>query len=82
MAYTFLKSQGQPIGKSLVEDDKLELARSLLASIGDKLMLPVDHVVVSELKEGAPIEVVDSDARRTRWASTSVRKTIDRVSPK
>jgi phosphoglycerate kinase len=60
MAYTFLKSQGQPTGKSLVEDDKLDLARTLLASIGGKIMLPVDHVVVSELKEGAPNEVVDS----------------------
>jgi len=58
MAYTFLKSQGQPTGKSLVEDDKLELARDLLARIGRKIMLPVDHVVVSELKDGAPNEVV------------------------
>jgi phosphoglycerate kinase len=60
MAYTFLKSQSQPIGKSLVEDDKLELARTLLTSSGDKIMLPADHVVVSELKEGAASEVVDS----------------------
>ena len=60
MAYTFLKSQGQPIGKSLVEDDKLDLARTLLSSTGDKLVLPTDHVVVSELKEGAASEVVDS----------------------
>ena len=60
MAYTFLKSQGQPVGKSLVEDDKLDLARDLLSKLGTKLMLPVDHVVVSELKEGAPNEVVDT----------------------
>jgi len=60
MAYTFLKSQGQPTGKSLVEDDKLDLARELLAKIGTKIMLPVDHVVVSELKEGAPHEVVET----------------------
>src|SRR5690242_3605586 len=60
MAYTFLKSQGQPTGKSLVEDDKLDLARDLLSRIGAKIMLPVDHVVVSELKEGAPNEVVDT----------------------
>jgi len=59
MAYTFLKSQGQPTGKSLVEDDKLDLARDLLKSVGGKMMLPVDHVVVSELKEGAPSEVVE-----------------------
>jgi phosphoglycerate kinase len=62
MAYTFLKSQGQTTGKSLVEDDKVELARSLLASIGGKIMLPVDHVVVTELKEGAPFEIADSVA--------------------
>ena len=60
MAYTFLKSQGQSVGKSLVEDDKLDLARDLLAKFGAKLMLPVDHVVVSELKEGAPNEVVET----------------------
>jgi phosphoglycerate kinase len=60
MAYTFLKSQGQPTGKSLVEDDKVELARGLLASIGGKIMLPVDHVVVSELNAGAPFQIADS----------------------
>src|SRR5580700_7282257 len=58
MAYTFLKSQGLPTGKSLVEDDKVELARTLLAEAGGKLSLPVDHVVAAELKEGAANEVV------------------------
>src|SRR5579862_4429474 len=58
MAYTFLKSQGEPVGKSLVEDDKLELAKSLLAEFGAKLVLPVDHVVAAELKEGAENETV------------------------
>ena len=57
MAYTFLKSQGEPTGRSLVEDDKLDLARNLLASVDGKIMLPVDHVVVAELSEGAPNEV-------------------------
>src|SRR6266853_1725866 len=42
MAYTFLRAQGQPTGKSLVEEDKVELAKSLLAVLGGKLMLPVD----------------------------------------
>jgi phosphoglycerate kinase len=59
MAYTFLKAQGRPVGKSLVEDDKVELARELIASAGDKLLLPVDHVVAAELKEGAPSQVVE-----------------------
>lgn len=58
MAYTFLKAQGQPTGKSLVEDDKVELAKQLLAESGSKLMLPSDHVVAAELKEGAENETV------------------------
>jgi phosphoglycerate kinase len=58
MAYTFLKAQGQPTGKSLVEDDKIDLAKQLIARAGTKLHLPSDHVVVSELVAGAPFEVV------------------------
>jgi len=58
MAYTFLKAQGLPIGKSLVEDDKLDLAKKLLADLGTKLMLPVDHVIVAEIAPGAANEVV------------------------
>jgi phosphoglycerate kinase len=60
MAYTFLKAQGKPTGKSLVEDDKVDLARELMAESGDKLMLPVDHVVAAELKEGADNQVVQT----------------------
>jgi phosphoglycerate kinase len=53
MAYTFMKAQGKPVGKSLVEDDKVGLAKDLLARAAGKLLLPVDHVVAAELKEGA-----------------------------
>jgi phosphoglycerate kinase len=60
MAYTFLKAQGKPTGKSLVEDDKVELAKNLLATLGGKLMLPVDHVVVSEIAAGAANEAVET----------------------
>jgi phosphoglycerate kinase len=59
MAYTFMKAQGKPTGKSLVEEDKVELAKEILAHSGDKLMLPVDHVVAAEFAENAPNEVVD-----------------------
>jgi len=48
MAYTFLKAQGQPVGRSLVEEDKLELARRLLADADSRnfrFLLPVDHVL-------------------------------------
>lgn len=60
MAYTFLKAKGEPTGKSLVEDDKVDLAKQLMAEAGGKLMLPVDHVVVAELKEGAPFDIVET----------------------
>jgi phosphoglycerate kinase len=58
MAYTFLKASGEPVGKSLVEDDKVILAKELLARAGNKLMLPRDHVVTAELKDGAESHVV------------------------
>jgi phosphoglycerate kinase len=62
MAYTFLKAQGLPTGKSLVEDDKVVLAKKLLHDLGGKLMLPVDHVVVAEIAAGAPNEAVETIA--------------------
>jgi len=64
MAYTFLKAQGKPTGKSLVEDDKVQLARELLLHSADKILLPSDHVVVDELKEGAPFEVASDVPER------------------
>jgi len=59
MAYTFLRARGEGTGKSLVEEDKIDLARELMAQAGDKLMLPVDHVVAAELKVGVDTKVVD-----------------------
>ena len=52
MAYTFLRARGESTGKSLVEEDKIDLARDLMAEAGDKLLLPVDHVVAAEIKAG------------------------------
>lgn len=45
MAYTFLKARGEETGKSLVEEDKIDLAKQLMSEAGAKLMLPVDHAV-------------------------------------
>ena len=59
MAYTFLRARGEPVGRSLVEEDKVDLARALMAQAGHKLMLPVDHVVASEISPNARIEVVE-----------------------
>jgi phosphoglycerate kinase len=56
MAYTFLKAQGQQIGKSLVEEDKLDLAKEMLAkakSRGVHFLLPVDHVVADKVEASA-----------------------------
>ncbi len=58
MAYTFLRAQHKTTGKSLVEEDKIELAGRLLKDHPEKLILPDDHVVVKEIKPGAAHEVV------------------------
>jgi phosphoglycerate kinase len=49
MAFTFYKAKGKEVGRSLVEDDRIEMARQLLARAGDKLVLPVDVVVTDAL---------------------------------
>jgi phosphoglycerate kinase len=57
MAYTFLKSRGLNVGRSLVEDDKLDAARQITGHAHDrgvKLALPTDHVVADRLEAGAP----------------------------
>jgi phosphoglycerate kinase len=62
MAYTFFKSRGLPIGKSLVEDDKLDAARKIEADATARKMtlaLPVDHVVADKLDAGAAAEVLN-----------------------
>jgi len=59
MAYTFLRARGEATGKSLVEEDKIELAKALMEASGGKLLLPLDHVVASEFKAGAENQIVD-----------------------
>jgi phosphoglycerate kinase len=61
MAYTFFKALGMPVGRSLVEDDKLDVARAVLSQAqarGVQLQLPVDHVVASAIDAGAATEVL------------------------
>jgi phosphoglycerate kinase len=58
MAYTFLRAKGLPTGKSLVEEDKVELARELLSEAGAKLGLPRDHVVASRFEASAEIRTL------------------------
>ncbi len=64
MAYTFLRAQGHQVGKSLVEEEHLDLARELLDAAQKKgrlLLLPVDHVVASEAKAGVTAQKVRGD---------------------
>ena len=65
MAYTFLKAQGLPIGKSLVEEDKIELAKKILADAKQKnfkFLLPSDSVIAPEFKADSPATIVDVSA--------------------
>ena len=61
MMFTFLKAEGKNIGTSLVEDDKLDLAKDLLAKSNGKIILPVDTVVVSEFKNDAEYSTINVD---------------------
>lgn len=61
MAYTFLKAKGEAVGKSLVEEDKVSLAKDLLQQAKNrnvKLLLPTDHVVADRLEAGATSKII------------------------
>ena len=61
MAYTFLRAQGRPVGRSRVEDDKVELARETLTratQAGVAVLLPLDHLVADKPEAGAATRVV------------------------
>jgi phosphoglycerate kinase len=63
MAYTFLKAMGEPVGKSLVEEDKVELAKQLLQEAKTrklKFLLPVDHVVAEKIDANAKTQIIGS----------------------
>jgi len=81
MAYTFLKADGQPIGKSLVEDDKLDLARRLRSEAQQKkfaLLLPVDHVVGAEFRADTATQTVSVSATPDGWMGLDIGpKTIE-----
>jgi phosphoglycerate kinase len=53
MTFTFFKAQGKEIGRSLVENDRVDMARALLAKAGEKLLLPVDAIVTDTLDREA-----------------------------
>lgn len=61
MAYTFFLAQGKKVGNSLSEKDKVELAKSLMAKAGSKLVLPVDTVISDKMTDDAQTRVVEGD---------------------
>lgn len=67
MANTFLRAMGLETGASLVEEDRVDMARDLLDRAGDKLLLPLDAIIAEEAAPDAPIRTVDRDAVPTGW---------------
>ena len=62
MAYTFFKAMGREVGLSLLELDRVELAKEIMEKAGDKLVLPIDNVVAKEFSNDAEATIVASDA--------------------
>lgn len=61
MTYTFYAAKGLSIGKSLVETDKIDLAKQIIDKAGDKLVLPVDNIVAEEFNNDVPSKDVEGD---------------------
>ena len=61
MAYTFFLAQGKKVGKSLVEKDKVDLAKELLAQAGGKIKLPVDTVISDKMTDDAQTQIVEGN---------------------
>jgi len=75
MCYTFLKATGAEIGASLLDTEKLDLARELLRLAGDRgvsVVLPTDVVAAQKIEAGAPTRVVDARAIPAGWIGVDI----------
>lgn len=75
MAYTFYRAKGLPTGKSLVEEDKIDLARDILAKAqtkGVKVLLPVDNVIADAFDAKARTETVGDQGIRDGWMALDI----------
>ena len=70
--YTFLQAKGRSIGKSRSEPDKLDLARELMELAGDKLVLPIDHLVCDKLDPSAQTQVVEGEDIPDGWIGIDI----------
>jgi len=81
MTYTFLKTQNIEIGKSLLEEDKIQLAKDTLGKASAQKVnfnLPVDHVIASEVAKTAQVQISDSQSIPSKWAGVDIGpKTIE-----
>lgn len=82
MAYTFFKAKGFTVGDSICEDDKVELAKEMLAKAeakGVKFLLPIDNMISTHFAEDAEHKVVDSDNIPDGWMGMDIGpKTIEK----
>ncbi len=82
MAYTFFKAKGYTVGDSICEDDKVELAKEMLAKAeakGVNFLLPVDNMISTHFAEDAEHKVVDSDNIPDGWMGMDIGpKTIEK----
>ena len=75
MAYTFLKAEGEPVGKSLVEEDKVDLAGRLRNEARERrfpLLLPVDHVLGAEFKPDTATQTTSVSATPDGWMGLDI----------
>lgn len=75
MSYTFFAAKGMPIGNSLVEEDKIELARDIIEkakAAGIHLHLPVDHVIADKFSADANIETVEEGGIKDDWLALDI----------
>ena len=81
MAFTFLKAQGKEVGNSLVEEDLIETAKTILKKAEEKgvrLLLPTDCVIAEEVKAGVPTKTVSADDIPGGWKGLDIGpETVD-----
>jgi phosphoglycerate kinase len=78
MACTFFRAMGLETGKSLVEEDRLDLARQLMSKAGGKLVLPAGAVIAQKLESGAETRAVAREAIPAGWAVFDIDPATER----
>src|SRR5690606_10100186 len=72
MANTFFLARGLEVGDSLIEEDRVEMARDLLERAGDRLLLPLDGVIAQEIADGATTRTVPVEAIPPGWRAADI----------